>query len=196
MEFCPMCNFMVYTKLNKIGDTPTLSHYCKNCGWKGVKDISSKAIYKRNYEEDHIADKALSNKYTIFDVTLPRVEYDCVNPRCASMRDLDASVSLFVENIPEDMPSNEFDELFSGVSDHLAEKPQRVYLSQGLVICKSPEDKEQVRVFFENKVVDEHTLYTKEYVKPNKEILYLKYDPTNMKYLYLCAVCGTSWKKT
>ena len=187
---------MVYTKLNKIGDTPTLSHYCKNCGWENVIEDTKGPVYQRNYEEDHIADKALSNKYTIFDVTLPRVEYDCVNPRCASMRDLDASVSLFVENIPEDMPSNEFDELFSGVSDHLAEKPQRVYLSQGLVICKSPEDKEQVRVFFENKVVDEHTLYTKEYVKPNKEILYLKYDPTNMKYLYLCAVCGTSWKKT
>ena len=196
MEFCPMCNFMVYTKLNKIGDTPTLSHYCKNCGWENVIEDTKGPVYQRNYEEDHIADKALSNKYTIFDVTLPRVEYDCVNPRCASMRDLDASVSLFVENIPEDMPSNEFNELFSGVSDHLAEKPQRVYLSQGLVICKSPEDKEQVRVFFENKVVDEHTLYTKEYVKPNKEILYLKYDPTNMKYLYLCAVCGTSWKKT
>ena len=196
MEFCPMCNFMVYTKLNKIGDTPTLSHYCKNCGWENVIEDTKGRVYQRNYEEDHIADKALSNKYTIFDVTLPRVEYDCVNPRCSSMRDLDASVSLFVENIPEDMPSNEFDELFSGVSDHLAEKPQRVYLSQGLVICKSPEDKEQVRVFFENKVVDEHTLYTKEYVKPNKEILYLKYDPTNMKYLYLCAVCGTSWKKT
>lgn len=196
MEFCPMCNFMVYTKLNKIGDTPTLSHYCKNCGWENVIEDTKGPVYQRNYEEDHIADKALSNKYTIFDVTLPRVEYDCVNPRCASMRDLDASVSLFIENIPEDMPSNEFDELFSGVSENLAEKPQRVYLSQGLVICKSPEDKEQVRVFFENKVVDEHTLYTKEYVKPNKEILYLKYDPTNMKYLYLCAVCGTSWKKT
>ena len=76
------------------------------------------------------------------------------------------------------------------------QKNLEVYLSFGLSFCKSPEDKEQVRVFFENKVVDEHTLYTKEYVKPNKEILYLKYDPTNMKYLYLCAVCGTSWKKT
>ena len=45
MEFCPMCNFMVYTKLNKIGDTPTLSHYCKNCGWENViedtKDVTS-----------------------------------------------------------------------------------------------------------------------------------------------------------
>tara|TARA_X000000950_G_C13865970_1_gene640744 strand:- start:910 stop:1473 length:564 start_codon:yes stop_codon:yes gene_type:complete len=187
---------MVYTKLNKVGDTPTLSHYCKNCGWENVIEDTKGPVYQRNYEEDHIADKALSNKYTIFDVTLPRVQYDCVNPRCASMRDLDASVSLFIENIPEDMPANEFNELFTSVSDNLAEEPQRVYLSQGLVICKSPEDKEKVRELFEKKIVDNHTLYTKEYVKPNKEILYLKYDPTNMKYLYLCAVCGTSWKKT
>ncbi len=196
MEFCPMCNFMVYTKLNKGGDKPSLSHYCKNCGWENVIEDTKGPVYQRNYEEDHIADKALSNKYTIFDVTLPRVEYDCVNPMCACMRDIDSEMSFFVENIPEDMPADEFDKLFTDFSDNLAEKPQRVYLSQGLITCKSVEDKAKVKEQFSNKIVDEHKLHTKEYVKPKNEILYIKYDPTNMKYLYLCAVCGTSWKKT
>ena len=45
MEFCPMCNFMVYTKLNKDSDTPTLSHYCKNCGWENVIIVLMYSIY-------------------------------------------------------------------------------------------------------------------------------------------------------
>lgn len=31
------------------------------------------------------------------------------------------------------------------------------------------------------------------YKKIDKEVLYVKYDPENMKYLYMCVNCGTSW---
>ena len=69
MEFCPVCKFMVYTKLNKNTSPHSLSHYCKNCHWeKEITDLQG-PVYKRNSEEDHIAEKALTNKYTIFDVT-------------------------------------------------------------------------------------------------------------------------------
>ncbi len=27
-----------------------------------------------------------------------------------------------------------------------------------------------------------------------REVIYLRYDDTNMKYIYLCACCNTSWK--
>jgi len=30
--------------------------------------------------------------------------------------------------------------------------------------------------------------------KTNKEIIYIRYDDTNMKYMYVCAVCDTTWK--
>jgi DNA-directed RNA polymerase subunit M/transcription elongation factor TFIIS len=29
--------------------------------------------------------------------------------------------------------------------------------------------------------------------KPTKEILYLRYDTDNMKYIYLCCICDSSW---
>ena len=32
-----------------------------------------------------------------------------------------------------------------------------------------------------------------EFKKPEREVLYIKYDPENMKYLYMCVNCGTSW---
>ncbi len=30
--------------------------------------------------------------------------------------------------------------------------------------------------------------------RPENEIIYLRYDDTNVKYLYLCAHCNTTWK--
>ena len=114
MEFCPKCNFMVYTKLDKSQDIPSLSHYCKNFRSREniLKDTKG-PVYQRNYEEDHIADKALSNKYTIFDVTLPRVQYDCVNPKCATaVNDEPEKTFTIVSNIPADLTDEEFINLF------------------------------------------------------------------------------------
>lgn len=30
--------------------------------------------------------------------------------------------------------------------------------------------------------------------KVEREVIYIRYDDTNMKYIYVCAVCNTSWK--
>ena len=30
--------------------------------------------------------------------------------------------------------------------------------------------------------------------KSEREVIYIRYDDTNMKYMYVCAICNTSWK--
>ena len=30
--------------------------------------------------------------------------------------------------------------------------------------------------------------------KTEREVIYIRYDDTNMKYMYVCAICNTSWK--
>ena len=30
--------------------------------------------------------------------------------------------------------------------------------------------------------------------KVDREVIYIRYDDTNMKYMYVCAICNTSWK--
>jgi hypothetical protein len=195
MEFCPVCKFMVYTKLNKESETPSLSHYCKNCHWENeIKDLKG-PVYKRNYEEDHIAEKALINKYTIYDVTLPRVEYECVNTNCATVKDIDSDKSFLISNIPADLSQDEFDKIFQDETG-IDGLPLRIKLTQAIVSCDTIEDKERLILVYKSKTVDESKLEISEYKKPDKEVLYIKYDPTNMKYLYLCAICGSSWKKT
>lgn len=32
--------------------------------------------------------------------------------------------------------------------------------------------------------------------KIENEVIYIRYDDINMKYIYLCAICDTSWKTT
>jgi DNA-directed RNA polymerase subunit M/transcription elongation factor TFIIS len=39
--------------------------------------------------------------------------------------------------------------------------------------------------------VEEHAKGEK---KVEREVIYIRYDDTNMKYIYVCAVCNTSWK--
>ena len=61
MEFCPECNFMLYTKLSHEidGDESSalkLFNYCKNCGHQSGVISDNKSVYKRNYENDFIAD--------------------------------------------------------------------------------------------------------------------------------------------
>lgn len=30
--------------------------------------------------------------------------------------------------------------------------------------------------------------------KVEREVIYIRYDDTNMKYMYVCAICNTNWK--
>ena len=95
-----------------------------------------------------------------------------------------------------DLTDEEFINLFSDVQDKISDVPKRVKLTSAVIKCNTVEDKNNLKDIFNEKTIDEQKITTSDYQAPEKEVLYIKYDPMNMKYLYLCAVCGTSWKKT
>ena len=74
MNFCPKCQFMLYTRLT---EESKLEHYCKNCSWSGTEfydqSDTSVCVYSKNYSNKFIALKTLTNKYTLHDPTLPRI---------------------------------------------------------------------------------------------------------------------------
>ena len=84
MNFCPSCDFMVYTK--KLKDENKLINYCKNCEWSGEYQSSgggSICVYSKNYSNDFLAQQAITSKYTVNDPTLPRISnIDCINENC------------------------------------------------------------------------------------------------------------------
>uniref|UniRef100_A0A6C0JEK9 TFIIS-type domain-containing protein n=1 Tax=viral metagenome TaxID=1070528 RepID=A0A6C0JEK9_9ZZZZ len=187
---------MTYTKLKTDSEQPTgLISYCKNCSWEGESETNDKSIYKRNYQEDFIANKIITNKYTIFDVTLPRVDYECTNENCITKKKIPKDVSFMVDNIPADIDEPEFLKIFNDdLSKGNLTEVIRIRLTSALLICKDKQTKKDLSKSY-NKIYKGESLNSKEYTKPNNEVLYLKYDNINMRYLYICANCGTSWKK-
>ena len=216
MRFCPHCKFMLYTKMIPIqegSDTQDvqLSYYCKHCNWVEEMKLAessnvstnsttpeSTCIYQRNYNEDYIVDRVISNRYTVYDYTLPRVAYDCINEKCATNREVDESRTVYITNVPADYSDKDIEEMLKrllGVKMEDVEERQRIQLTNILILLKDPKMVQQVKKMIDNKVEDEYTLHVETYQRPRKEILYIKYDPINMKYLYICSNCGTSWKK-
>ena len=198
MQFCPNCQFMTYTKLNvnSDGNVIGLLAYCRQCAWEGTIDTNDKSIYKRNYQEDFVANRILTNKYTIFDVTLPRVDYDCTNTNCVTNLDIDVDRALLYNDVSADLEDSEVkDAFYANVDKDDIESYYRIRLNSVLVVCKDVAAKNRLMKIYEDLSLDGTKVKNIEYTPPKKEVLYIKYDNINMKYLYICACCGTSWKK-
>jgi len=183
---------MVYTKMNETSNG--LINYCKNCGWSGEFNNISHSIYQRNYQEDFIADKVISNKYTIFDNTLPRVSYTCVNSNCATNLEFKSDNTFVITNIPADYDDKQTSDLFQEDSERI-KNILRMKLTSCLIEVNDEKDKELLMQKYSQKQLEGDKMICVEYTKPKNEVLYIKYDTVNLKYLYICAVCGTSWKK-
>jgi len=194
---------MLYTKIKPVvseneeskTEKPILQYYCKNCEWSNNEETvdNNICIYKRNYQEDYIVDRVISNKYTIYDNTLPRVSYDCINSECPTNIELDDNM-IMIDNLPPDYDDNKIDELLREDMIRI-ERGYRVKLTKYVIQVKEREDIGIIIGNYNDKEVNGYRLKIVEYEKPKKEVLYIKYDSINMKYLYICANCGTSWKK-
>ena len=196
MQFCPQCNFMVYTKLsNEEGDgnEPTLINYCKNCSWTGVLENTEQAIYKRNYENDFIADRILNNKYTIYDNALPRLTIGCVNEKCLTNITINNASTFIINNLPETIDDSDIEQLLKESEGEISNKT-RLRLTSIAITAINEDSKNSLMQKYNNMEFDNNILTTEQYKKPDNEVLYIKYDPENMKYLYMCVNCGSSWQ--
>lgn len=83
MEFCDICNNMLYVKSNEERD---LIKYCKHCEFS-KKETSGKSIKisETMYSEDDLLYNQHINKYLRFDPTLRRIKdstIKCKNKEC------------------------------------------------------------------------------------------------------------------
>jgi len=194
MKFCPVCKFMIYTKMENDDQKKTLKYYCKNCSWKDETESDLNLVYKRVYKKDYIAQTINLNKYIIYDNTLARVNADCPNTNCCTKIN-DTSNRVLIENLPDDDGEKEFNERFSDIKD--IESINRFQLSKCIIKFKNKNSIDLNEI--KNKIKidsNEYSITVKDDFKiPNNEVVYIKYDHINMKYLYLCINCGQSWKK-
>ena len=197
MEFCPECNFMLFTRLVESEQSGKVEkkNYCKNCGWKGNCENTEVSVYKRNYDNNFIANKILRNKYTIFDNALPRLSMKCVNDKCVSNCTLDIEKTLFIDNLPENYTLEQIKDIFKEDDKSIIEYKQ-IRVTSLILILNDSEHKDFFKKKYQDKLVDTNKLSIDDYSNIESEILYIKYDPNNMKYLYMCVNCGSSWEGT
>ena len=240
MNFCENCNFLLYKKLvlPEDGDQVTsggeavLLEYCKNCGNETPIKEDSISVYKREYKNSFAIDSIISNKYIVYDNTLPRLSIDCKNKDCITQDkySITKDNALTLNNLPENITN---DSLFEILGDYkpagtsiteVIDDPdyiktinnhrmffKRLRLCEAIVYFTSPSPPlspssgtplltimESLNTYLSSYPIEGDFVYSGNIkVSPlkelQKEVLFVKYDPENMKYLYMCVNCGTSW---
>ena len=124
MHFCKICDNMYYLKLNPM-NMNSLIYYCRNCGDEDDNlTTEDNCVLNTQINGTDIDNSRVINKYTKYDVTLPRsLTIRCPNQEC---------VTNTKSQSEEDVPEN--------------------------------------------------------------EVIYLRYNDDDMKYLYICSHCDTTWK--
>ena len=132
MHFCNKCENMYYIKISE-NDENKLLYYCRRCGNEdSTLNETNVCVSKVNNIKNVKKTNNIINKYTKYDVTLPRVNNTvCPNKKC---------------------------------------------------IANQKNEQKQ----------DEET--DKDIKDVKNEILYIRYDDNNMKYIYMCVNCDHTWK--
>ena len=204
MNFCPACDFMVYTKKQK--EVNKLINYCKNCEWSGEYQSSgdnSICVYRKNYSNDFLAQQAITSKYTVNDPTLPRISnIDCINENCLTNVSFHEDRSIHILQatalIEKLGKSGDLLEKFYTSKTITPEKYKNTVVNSNEIITEFDETV-NVSIFsdFYGTPIDlsgNEIILNKYENPPYAEIIFIKYDPINLKYLYLCSTCKTTWK--
>lgn len=192
MDFCNQCHNMLYVKTKESkSDEKKLEYFCRTCNTIVDDKEVRTTVYKRNYTSDDREYKLTNNDYILDDPTLPRMNnIDCINNQCLSnqkghiMCELDSKPS-------EDNINSYLNTVFTDVQYQYQLNENILHLSLDNIETESQSYLDKLVSNEDYEIV----IQNKQFVdKPRKEVVFIKYDSNNMKFLYMCAICKTSWK--
>jgi hypothetical protein len=206
MNFCPKCEFMLYTKTAD-GESKELINYCKNCFWSGTYITGSDkkiSVYKKTYSDDYVSHSIYTNPNIIYDTTLPRINnIKCINNTCVS--NIPSSNSLYIQ-LDNNMSKEE--EIISNIStipikevckgflqENMITKPTIIKTSKNVcVITNVPKSKYDLLLSLPKSTYNNYSITITPFTKKKNEIIFIKYNNLELKYMYICANCKSSWK--
>lgn len=104
MEFCEVCDNMLYMKTN---ENKNLVKYCKHCEFSKVEtDVNSIKISETIYTEDDLLYNQNINKYLRYDPTLRRIndsQVKCPNTECATVEGQKPQQVVYIKYHPQNM---------------------------------------------------------------------------------------------
>jgi DNA-directed RNA polymerase subunit M/transcription elongation factor TFIIS len=176
---------MYYLKIRdedgNIGNT--LIYYCRNCGHEdttlSTTNICVSDIQLRTSEKKYTP---IVNEYTKFDPTLPRINtIKCPNQECSSNTAMKGGAPK--TNASASAKTTKLKIKTKKTEASLADEPVSAALASAAldaVASAAP-----VSATLDTTLESEQT---------NREVIYIRYDDTNMKYVYLCVHCDTTWR--
>ena len=199
MEFCKQCENMYFIRVN---DESKLEYHCKQCGnaEEYYNDINNCCIYKHQLETNHSVHDISINKYITKDPTLPRLtNLKCVNKSCLTNKYIPNSVLVYgiYNNTDGIFQSSDFITFLT--NDIIKEPSLKLNLSKlddkmGILTFESSAILKTYIKHIKNFEYEGRDITCSELLDIKPEIIFIKYDSINMKYLYICSMCNTSWK--
>ena len=194
--FCPKCSNMLYETV----EDNKLLHVCNACSYQNEILDKAPSVYKKFYTQEFLTDSFATNPYTHLDPTLPRLRNKkCINADCETHTQLNLFECKYItiDDLKKEMPElsniqhiktlNSFENHWLGTADKLP-------FALDAESLETKDDTVNASDFHERKNTKRE--YRNDYLcrKYENDIIYIKYDNANMKYMYICCCCQTSWK--
>ena len=214
MQFCSECHNMYYLKIQDedgvIGNT--LIYYCRNCGHEdktlSTTNICVSDIQLRTSEKKYTH---IVNEYTKYDPTLPRINtIKCPNQDCVSngtgksmkggagksmAGKEEEGVAKKTARIPKTATGRKTKAQKEAEAASQAEAAAALNsVNQSVVKAQASAVQAEAALAVAEANLLEEEEPNAEAKTNNREVLYIRYDDTNMKYVYLCAHCDTTWR--
>jgi len=180
---------------------PKLLYTCRNCDYTELDRDSNRCIYENVYSQAKSTYDIIYNKYTRYDATLPRVStIKCIKEGCVSNMGLTHALilsDLSILSNPEIVSPQSDAESFKSHFDAILVKNQldetRVHrLDNGDTLVIHTDSLEQA-MSIKSELEPLHR-YIEYFEKLESNTIFIKYDQEDLKYVYICDYCNTSWK--
>lgn len=201
MVFCNKCRNMLYIKTNK--EEHTLCYYCKNCGEEYPETVGSSLIYDKQYQSDSAALRYENNNYLVYDVSIPHLVMNCVNTNCITNSSCKMYIAFNYHNNITNI--EEQNALVLKTFQTQQKKPYDFKIDHyqfknviSLIVKDTKTSYIKMFKLFHTFLQENKELYNinviQDIEEAQKDVLFIKYDYKNLKYLYKCCNCFTTWK--
>ena len=86
MEFCEVCDNLLYLKIAPKDRGDAVLHFCRNCGTEA--EVPTSKCLSRRVLKKTTTDSVDLNRHMKFDPTLPRISKPCTNPTACENTDI------------------------------------------------------------------------------------------------------------
>ena len=208
---------MYYLKIRDSEEgSNSLIYYCRNCGNEDTTLTSENiCVSETQLRRSEQKFTHMVNEYTKFDPTLPRINtIKCPNQECISnggdgsngqkggeeLQDLDGGGRK--KTVVEGEEKTVAAETGAAAAAEKKKKPILKVKTKKVEQAVEPEkEQEKAPSPLAEKAPTQKPpsergvrLAERAGLAPEREVIYIRYDDINMKYVYLCVHCDTTWK--